>query len=150
MADTLVRDSTHRILQVNPSLTYAEIARLLGVSRERIRQVSGQRRRKPRFCKVCREPIRLHRNGITQTAYNLRYCAECWIEAKGNRKKSHLIAFTCETCGETFFRKAGEVKRQQRNGYRVRWCSRQCHGKWLGANYGYNRLNVECITRGEK
>lgn len=138
MANTLIRDSTRRILQVNPSLTYSEIARLLGVSRERIRQVSGQRRRKPRFCKVCGVQILMKHDGITETAYNLRYCADCWIEAKEQRKKSHLIAFTCETCGETFFRKTGEVKSQQRKGHSIRWCGRRCHGKWLGANYSGN------------
>ena len=150
MAGTLIRDSAHRILQVNPSLTYAEIARLLGVSRERIRQVAGGRRRKPKFCKVCGKRIRLRHNSITEKAYNLRYCADCWADAKENRRKSRLVAFTCETCGETFSRKAGEVAGQLRKGLRVRWCSRQCHGRWLGNSYGYNRPNVKYTTKGER
>jgi hypothetical protein len=33
MASTLVKESAQRILEVNPDLTYAEVGRLLGVSR---------------------------------------------------------------------------------------------------------------------
>jgi len=143
MANTLVRESANRILEVNPSLTYAEIARLLGVSRERIRQVSGQRRRHPRLCKVCGKRIHLRHKGVTHTAYRLRYCADCWVEAKAKRRETHLAAFTCETCGKTFFRKVGEANGQRRKGQKIRWCSRRCHGQWLGANYGNGRLEVQ-------
>ena len=143
MRDTIVRESTTRILEVNPALTYAEIARLLGVSRERIRQVAGRRRRNPRVCKICGQPIHLRRNGVTQTAYSLMYCAHCWIAAKERRRNGHQVAFTCETCGKIFSRTAGVVKRMEKRGHKIRWCSRQCQGVWLGANHGHTNADGE-------
>jgi predicted RNA-binding Zn-ribbon protein involved in translation (DUF1610 family) len=137
MVNRVIRDSTERLLNVNPSLTYAEIARLLGVSRERIRQIAGRRRRHPRVCRVCGRLIKLLQNGVTQTAYGERFCPDCWSVEKENRRKAHYVTFTCETCGSDFTRKAGVVRRQQKAGQRVRWCSRRCHGKWLGAEYKY-------------
>ncbi len=133
MSDTLVRDSTARILQVNPTLTYAEIGRLLGVSRERIRQVAGARRRKPSACRVCGRTIRVRRNGVTQTAYRLKYCAECWARARQRRRESRRIGYKCEVCGKPFSRTPGIVRRMERRGHKIRWCSRQCQGKWLGS-----------------
>ncbi len=143
MRDTLVRESATRILEVNPALTYAEIARLLGVSRERIRQVAGGRRRHPRVCKVCGQSIHLRRNGVTQTAYRLQYCGTCWVAAKERRRNGHHEDFTCETCGKTFRRTAGVVKRMEKRGHKIRWCSRRCQGIWLGANYGYSGAEGE-------
>jgi len=137
MSDTLVRDSTTRILQINPTLSYAEIGRLLGVSRERIRQVAGVRRRKPGSCRVCGRTIRVRRNGVTQTAYRMRYCAECWARARQRRRESRRIQYTCEVCGKTFSRTPGTVRRMERRGHKIRWCSRQCQGKWLGAHQSH-------------
>ncbi len=114
MRDTLVRDSATRILEVNPSLTYAEIARLLGVSRERIRQVAGGRRRHPRTCKICGQSIHVRRNGVTQAAYRLQYCGSCWAAAKERRRNGHYVDFTCETCGTAFRRTASVVKRMEK------------------------------------
>ncbi len=131
----MVRDSTNRILEVNPTLTYAEIGRLLGVSRERIRQVADRRRRTVRECKACGRTIRVRNNGVTQTAYQLGYCANCWALARQRRLESHRVRFTCEVCGKAFFRAPGIVRRMKARGHRIRWCSRQCQGKWLGSRH---------------
>ncbi len=136
MGDMLVRDSTNRILQVNPTLTYAEIGRLLGVSRERIRQIAGQHRRTPKACKVCGRKIQVRHSGVTQTAYRLRYCADCWSQAMQKRREAHLVQCACEVCGKTFSRTEGTVRRMERRGHRVRWCSRRCQGRWLGGQQG--------------
>jgi hypothetical protein len=135
MAKTIIKDSATRILQVNPSLSYAEVARLLGVSRERIRQVANVCKRHPRFCNTCGKQIRLLDNGVTQTAYYQGYCHECWEAEKERRRKAHHQTFTCEWCGALFTRKAGTVKRQEELGLKIRWCSKHCQGKWLAANY---------------
>ncbi len=136
MGDTLIRDSANRILEVNPTLTYAEIGRLLGVSRERIRQVADRRRRAVRECRGCGQVIRVRKNGVTQTAYQLGYCANCWALARQKRLESHRVRFTCEVCGKPFFRAPGIVRRMEARGHRIRWCSRQCQGKWLGTQHG--------------
>ncbi len=134
MPNTLIKDSATRILQVNPSMSYAEVGRMLGVSRERIRQVANNRKRHPRFCNTCGKQIRMFDNGVTQNAYYQGYCRDCWIAEKERRRKTHQRTFTCEWCGTRFSRKASAVRRQEELGLKIRWCSKQCQGKWLAAN----------------
>lgn len=138
MANNVIRDSAIRILEVNPSLSYAEIGRLLGVSRQRICQVAGGRRRQPRFCRSCGRRIRLYDDGVTQTAFIGRYCAECWAAEKKRRQESRQRTFICELCGIKFSRRAGTVRRQDRLGLKIRWCSKRCQGEWLATR---GRLN---------
>ncbi|UCG82592.1 MAG: hypothetical protein JSW38_10430 [Dehalococcoidia bacterium] len=135
MAKTVIRDSVIRILEVNPSLSHAEIGRLLGVSRQRICQVAGGRRRQPRFCRDCGRRIRLYYDGVTQTAYVDSYCSECWVAEKKRRQEARQRTFICEHCGARFSRRAGTVRHQDKLGLKVRWCSKRCQGEWL-ANHG--------------
>lgn len=143
MTNTLIKDSANRILQVNPSLSYAEVGRLLGVTRQRIKQVANGRRRYPRFCKVCGKRMRWLDKGVTQTAYHQGYCQDCWIAEKERKRKAHYLSFTCELCGAQFYRKAGTVRRQEELGQKIRWCSKYCQGKWLAANYRQNHAGSE-------
>ncbi|MFC1847715.1 hypothetical protein ACFLXV_00170 [Chloroflexota bacterium] len=138
MANTIIKDSAIRILEINPSLSYAEIGRLLGVSRQRICQVAGSRRRHPRFCRTCGKRIRLHDQGMTQTAYIEEYCSECWAAEKTRRQEAHQRSFICELCGAQFSRRASTVKRQEKLGLKIRWCSKRCQGEWLATR---GRLN---------
>jgi len=138
MANNVIRDSTIRILEVNPSVSYAEIGRLLGVSRQRICQVAGGGRRQPRYCRICSKRIRIYDNGVTQTAYVGGYCAECWAAEKKRRQDARKQTFICELCGAEFSRGAGKVRRQNRLGLKIRWCSKRCQGEWLASR---GRLN---------
>jgi hypothetical protein len=146
MTNDLIRDSAQRILHVNPSLSYAEVGRLLGVSRERIRQVAGQARRPARYCSACGRRVRLLHDGVTQTAYAQGFCSDCWTAEKARRREEHLRTFVCEWCGSVFSRSIGSVRRQEDRGRRIRWCSKRCQGKWLGANRRPNGtpLSVPC------
>ena len=83
MANTLVKDSANRIIEINPSLSYAEVGRLLGVSRQRVWQVVDGPGRNTRFCKVCGRRIKVKLDGVTQTAYRQRYCQVCWRAWRG-------------------------------------------------------------------
>ena len=136
MQENVTRESARRILEVNPSLSYAEVGRLLGVSRERIRQVVGKRRRFPKSCRVCGSQIFARQKGVTGTAYRQRYCAECWASEKQRRRAAGEVPFVCEICGKTFWIRASAVRRKQKIGQRIRWCSKKCQGRWLAANYG--------------
>jgi hypothetical protein len=138
MANTVIRDSAIRILEVNPSLSYAEIGRLLGVSRQRICQVAGGRRRQPRFCRICGRRIRLYSDGVTQTAYINGYCSECWAAEKKRRQEARQRTFICEHCGAKFLRRAGTVRHQDKLGLKVRWCSKRCQGEWLAIRGRFN------------
>ena len=138
MMNNLVRESARRMIEVNPDLSYAEIGRILGVSRERIRQVIGVRRRKVRACQACGKKLKLSRSGLAKSAYYRGYCPECWTLEKERRRLEHYRSFICEYCGTTFTRKASAVKRQLKRGQRVRWCSKQCQGRWLSSRNSRN------------
>jgi len=128
---TATEAATKRILQTNPSLSYAEIGRLLGVSRQRICQIASSRRRQPRFCITCGECVRIHDKGITDTAYYAGYCSLCWPAEKERRRQNCYLTFICEQCGNEFLRKAGYVNQQKKTGLNTRWCSKHCQGMWL-------------------
>lgn len=138
MMNNLVRESARRILEVNPELSYAEIGRLLGVSRERIRQVVGIRRRCARTCQACGKRLKPSRSGLGKNAYYRGYCTECWALEKERRNLEHYRFFICEYCGTRFTRTASTVRRQLKRGQRVRWCSKQCQGRWLASRYSKN------------
>ncbi|UCG83517.1 MAG: hypothetical protein JSW38_01480 [Dehalococcoidia bacterium] len=136
--NNLVRESARRIIEVNPDLSYAEIGRLLGVSRERIRQVVGVRRRHARIGQACGKRLKLSRSSFAKNAYYRGYCPECWALEKERRSLEHYRLFTCEYCGNRFARKASAVKRQLKRGQRIRWCSKRCQGHWLASRYSKN------------
>lgn len=144
MANDLVKDSALRILRVNPLLSYAEVGRLLGVSRERIRQVAGQSRREAKYCDACGVRIRMLHDGVTQTAYYRGFCHDCWTAEKARRRGEHHRTFICECCGAQFTRSVGVARRQEEMGRRIRWCSKQCQGKWLGAQAHYRPNRAVC------
>jgi hypothetical protein len=138
MGSSLVRESALRMLEINPDLSYAEIGRILGVSRERIRQIAGVRRRHKRSCESCGKRIKPGRSGSTKNAYFRGYCPECWALEKERRRLEHYRSFICEYCGTRFVRKAGTVRRQLQRGQQIRWCSKQCQGHWLASRFSSN------------
>ena len=107
-------------------LSYGEIARQFGISRQRVSQIaviaglperspgaiSGQKKglprsppRSPRFCKGCGVPVAGWAN----------YCPSC----------PPGIVFACQQCGKV---KTHRVDPR----HTARFCSRACQGRWLG------------------
>ena len=66
------------------------------------------------------------------------YCPECWAAEKTRRHEAHQRSFICELCGAQFSRRASTVKRQEKLGLKIRWCSKRCQGEWLATR---GRLN---------
>jgi len=108
--------------QNNPNIKAIDMAREIGVTRERVRQVlkslelSTNFRRKW-FCRDC---------GKRVARYATR-CKACYIE-------SRYTFYTCEECGATKRIYIADLKRLH-----PRFCSQKCQGKWLGRNYGSKR-----------
>jgi len=133
-----VREKAKALLEMNPKLSYAEIGRILGVSRERIRQLMGPRKRMKEVCKSCGRRIKLGRPGQTRSAYFKGFCPDCWVLEKEKHRLSHYRIFICEVCGNRFARKAGTVNSQLKKGRAVRWCSKRCQGQWLSGRFSHN------------
>lgn len=131
------------LLKSDPSLTLTDVAKEVGRSRERIRQIAddipgASRHRKGVCCVVCGVEIKRGEYG-----YRYRHCPQHGRELMDAKKRLHWSEFTCESCGAKFSRRLSQVKRAIKEGCRIRFCSRQCQGKWLGTNHRRGRQKAE-------
>ena len=115
-------------LKNKPNTRFADIGKAVGVSREYVRQVAtmvgiSAASRPKRSCIVCGK-------GIWPGDYGYRQsnCPDC------RRKSVGKLTFTCDGCGRMFVRTARSVMVQSKYGQRPRFCSRSCHGLWVGKN----------------
>jgi len=123
----------------DPPLSVAEIARIVGRSRERIRQIltesglSTARVPDPRRrCRVCGR----------RKSYPLKrgFCISCF-------PSSRWITFSCPVCGKSFSRRFVHIRYQiSKRGYNNFFCSRTCFGKWLGSSFGVHRKGRTAVT----
>ena len=117
-----------RIRRKEPNKPAAHIARELGVSRERVRQLLVEldlptnTARKPVYCIDCGK----RRRNSTKTGY----CRKCWIKYQYEQS---LITLICDSCGLSFRRQRKYVDFN----YHHYFCNHRCQGRWLGLNYGF-------------
>jgi len=108
-----------RARQDDPRVKAIVMARDIGVSRERVRQVLTSLSlttnfRRQWFCKDC---------GTGVASYAIR-CRACYF-------KSLYTTFACEECGTAKRILITDLKRLH-----PRFCSKKCQGKWFGRVYG--------------
>ena len=141
----------------NEGQTLQEIANRYGVSRERIRQIlrnsKSRKTTNPQGCLNSRQVskqfgmtpdnlgmfIRNHNLILSNHQKGKRYffTSEDVEKIKQIRSSMHTapkITFNCEWCGQEKTIKYSEYK-----GRKFHFCSRRCHGLWLGNNYGRRR-----------
>ena len=133
MAMEKTRVKVERLRLGNPLLPAVDIARQVGVSRERVRQLLVRlglpTRIKPepvQWCRVCEKPIRKVQS----------FCSmECW-------STFHRIKVICYGCGITFsLRKSVYRARSRRNVSARFWHSRACWSINHGKNFRPYRLS---------
>jgi len=121
------RDRLVQIITAEPKkYSQAELGRMLGVSRERAREIvkrlSLSHLVRPKhwsfYCLDCGKPIY---HGATR-------CRQCWLKIYGAK----MVSLTCDFCGKQFERKESEAKR-----HKFHFCSRSCIGKHAGRYYGF-------------
>lgn len=127
-----------------PNRTFTVIGKVVGLSRERIRQLSKKMNYVPhhqitkipkqifKICEFCQKEFTANRE-IT------RYCSgECRSLA---RFYNNYILLVCSNCGMGFLR---ENRRHheliQREGQNF-FCSKKCQGIWLSTGYGWGKTN---------
>jgi len=124
----------------DPTMPAAEMARRLGVSRERVRQILGKLGLpanfwpQPALCFCGKE-----RPHYPSNSHRKPYCSdECKERAATERKGKLYVTLVCNWCGSPcppLLRTYIEWKR--RRGQRLFFCDRRCLGSWRGATHGF-------------
>lgn len=127
----------------------AIIARELGVSRERVRQIA-----KKEGYVMPRRVVKMNRNRVCDVCGKKFYskakkkrCSEkCSLI---HRKKAYYTTSQCKWCGKEI-----EYLRSKKGSGRERkYCSKKCQGKYIGENYGFSKQKLskkELIRRRKK
>lgn len=143
MATSGVTGVTTKVLEIlegDPNLSYSTIGDVVGVTRERVRQIArknGYPARmgipKPeKICQIC---------GKAYYTKNL-YCSPgCGYKAR--RKRISLI---CQQCGNTIERPPSNIRNESGNYF----CNRDCYRKWISNNNFTATRNREHIIRDVK
>ncbi len=136
------RNKALLLLATCPGMRQVDVARQVGLSKERVRQLAMKYRlRVPRVvmpwptCAFCGEPVRKRGN---------KHCSvQCWNLARKADTLKRSLHYVCETCGEEFIVAPSDVK--QRKG---RFCSHQCWGSYAGKTWGWGAKRWGEIARG--
>lgn len=124
------KDSRVDVLELtirNPYMTGVEVGRLVGISRERVRQLRNEMGLPTRavarssYCPHCGNPFPAWK----QQMFCSRLC----------RRNSTLIPVPCEACGKINFYNRKRVTCLQSKGKQQHfWCDYKCRGVSLGKN----------------
>lgn len=126
-----ISDTTKRAIEIrqkSPCLSSQDIAKKLGVSRERIRQI------------LSRENLPVRR--VRTFKYKCNHCGKptnnrlfCSMKCQSDY---HTISLTCDFCGKLFNRKSYAEQRNIRiHNSELIFCTKQCQGSWLANNHGF-------------
>lgn len=111
----------------NPEIKATEIAELVGLTRERVRQILNKYGMPTKVSKMHRPCA--HCGHDVNHYVNLFCSAEC-------RYLNFNIELECEVCKEKFYRSRTRHEINLRRGYQHIYCSKQCQGHYLGVTYG--------------
>ena len=128
----MLLEKIYQLRKKDPSIKAIEISRIIGCSRERVRQ------------------ILLELNLPTHFPKHKYYCIDCGkvVQKKAKRcRNCWLIScrnlLICEVCKKKFYRKKSDIRAAKIKNYQHIFCSKCCQGFWLGTNYGrfHNKWN---------
>lgn len=121
---------------IENNIKATDVARKLNITRQRLYQIIKQfnlpyfrknkKYIKKYICIVCGKKYERDKKSKS------KWCSkEC-------REKYLYQTFICEVCRKEFKRRKKEVQfRQKKQGLNIRFCSKKCHGRWLGTYYGW-------------
>lgn len=136
---TTTREKIIELREKYPDISQAEMARQIGVTRERIRQLLN----------ILELPL----VPIPEGRITIRECANCNISfehfnIKINQPKKKVfcnidceikyrwVDLTCCQCQGTYYIKRARYNARKRRGYNLNFCNKSCQGRYLGKNFG--------------
>lgn len=121
------RDRVIALRTHDQTLRATHIAKMVGVSRERVRQIlsgEGLSTKVPftsfAFCEDCNKRL----------STKSRFCKVCFM-------KSRRMELVCMSCGTAYQIRKKEVETRRARGYKLNFCSRRCLGAHAGHTYGF-------------
>lgn len=117
----ITKDSIRELRNTNPNMQAIVIARQLGVSRERVRQLLVKLNLPTKFqqhfqCSKCGKKLRCNSRKPS------KLCWVCYIE---DYHKHHTTKLVCPHCNKQFTRKNSYIERESRLGQKL-YCSYSC------------------------
>ena len=122
----------------NPKITQTEMAREIGCSRERVRQILND-------LNYVLVPNNSEKNTVVQ------YCSNCnvmvYVKKSKSNKKYIFCNNECENiykyqdlncveCKNLYIIPRNIYNTRLRRGYKLNFCSKECQGRYLGKNHG--------------
>ncbi|MBW2559827.1 MAG: hypothetical protein JRE40_03110 [Deltaproteobacteria bacterium] len=129
---------------IESQMSFAEIGRILGISRERVRFIarragSDARRasdlRRPEM--TCAQCGKVFKASLSEIERGRRFCSrECYRKSM-REPGTPRVELVCEFCGKTYTRIAYQLRGPSR------FCSKVCHGRWLAAQRPQKKAKKE-------
>ncbi len=114
-----IRDRVKELRNTSPNMPAIVIARQIGVSRERVRQILTKLKlptdlRTPTLCNKCGKKL----HGRIS-----KLCWTCYVE---DYHKHHTTELVCPRCGKQFTRENSEINCKLKLGRKLFFCSPSC------------------------
>jgi len=160
MRDTPTRALVYDLISRRPKSTDACMARAIGVSRERVRQIRKGfgilTRRQPNTliswpCPGCAVEIKMWTN--QRHARKTAWCARCATREAGHARRTPLVPIVCPDCGKARIYKgrANALAYQKRHPiYRCQWCALRKAARERGHAEPRHPVTVVCIDCGKE
>ena len=140
-AQTPRQDQVATIKKRDPGKRQVDIAKELGITRQRVHQIVKDLGYPPveyyhyaKHCTNCGKEL------DKETKGNL--CWDCYL---ADLHTKSLVELTCPQCGGVFTRRKGYINCQRKRGYRQFFCNGRCRSKVMSATLG-----TECGTCGRR
>ena len=128
----------------DPEISASEMSRILGRSRERIRQLlivldlptNTRLGKEARLCKQCHSEIVIGKKSKKM------FCSrECF-------SNSLRTLIPCSRCGELLIKRIAHLEYYINKGYRHFFCNRECFGSWAGNQWGWQTERGHSTPKG--
>jgi AraC-like DNA-binding protein len=124
---SVVRKQVIELRSANLSMTMSEIARRVGMSRQRVFQILREAGLPTKHCVNIKKYQCLECGAVSPH----KFCSdEC-------KKKWQQIPIICNGCGKLFFRNVTQFLHNYRKHSHALFCSKSCAHKWLVETYGF-------------
>ena len=130
------------------SMTMSEIAKIVGVSRQRVFQILREDGLPTKHHVIIEKFQYQYQCLVCGTVSPHKFCSdEC-------KKKWQQIPVVCTRCGRLFFRNITQLLHNYRRHDKGLFCSKHCTAKWLAEIYGFkssvNRIaSLGCLVKGK-